>query len=60
MKTFWGLEVILHVFENLAVGGGAWSASCLSCLITGKKSSVTHWRLCWVGPVFGMGTVHSR
>jgi hypothetical protein len=45
VKTYWGVEVLLHAFLTLAVGGGEWSAS-----FSGHFAPGAHCMGGWVDP----------
>jgi len=47
---YWEVEVWLHVFLNLVLVGGKWSASRPGRSTPGVRASVTHWMGGCVGP----------
>jgi hypothetical protein len=50
MKTYWGVDVQIHVFLTSAVAGGELSASHPSRFTPGESAPGTHWIGGWVGP----------
>jgi hypothetical protein len=50
MKAYWGLEVQIHTFFDLAVYGGEWSGSRPGHFIPTEKAPGTHWIGGWLGP----------
>jgi hypothetical protein len=49
MKTYWGVEVYLHIFFISALDGGEWSASRPGLFNPRERFPGTHWRGGWVG-----------
>jgi hypothetical protein len=43
MKTYWGVEVYLHVFSTSALDGGEWSASHPGHFTPRERAPGTHW-----------------
>jgi len=60
MKTYWGVEVNLHVFVTSALDGGEPSASNPGCLTPRETALGTHWMGDWVGPRAGKEAVVKR
>jgi hypothetical protein len=55
MKTYGGVEVLIHVFLTSALDGGEWSAS-RPCRFTPGS----HWIIGWVGLRVGLDAVEKR
>jgi hypothetical protein len=49
-KTYWEVQVQLHIFLTLALHGGEWSDSCPGCFNPRKRVPRIHWIGGWVGP----------
>jgi hypothetical protein len=49
MKTYWGVEVEVHIFLTSALDGGQWSASRPGRFTLGERAPGTHWVGGWVG-----------
>jgi hypothetical protein len=60
MKTYWGVDVYIHVSFTPAQVGGEGSASRLSSFTPGERAPGTHWIGGWVGPRFGLDDVERR
>jgi hypothetical protein len=54
MKTYRGVDVLIHIFLTSAQAGGDWSASRLGRFTPGEKAPGTHWIGGWVGPRAGL------
>jgi hypothetical protein len=50
MKTYWGVEVLLHAFLTSALDGGEWSASRPGRFTPRERAPGTHSIGGWVGP----------
>jgi hypothetical protein len=57
MKTYWGVEVLLHAFLTEALDGGEWSASRPGRFNPRERAPGTHWRGGWMGPRAGLDAV---
>jgi hypothetical protein len=57
MKTYWVVNVQIHVFLTSALVGGEWSASCPGRCIPGERATGTHWIGGWVDPIAGLDDV---
>jgi hypothetical protein len=60
MKTYWGVEVLLHVFLTSGLYGGEWSASRSGRFTPRERAHGTRWTGGWVGPRAGLDTVVKR
>jgi hypothetical protein len=60
MKTYWGVDVWIHVFLTSALVGGEWSASSPCCITPGERAPGTHLKGGWVGPRAGLDNVEKR
>jgi hypothetical protein len=59
MKTYWGVDVIAHVFLTSALVRGEWSASCPGRFASWERASGTHW-IGLVRPRTGLDDVKMR
>jgi hypothetical protein len=50
MEAYWGVEVQLHSFFHLALGGGEWSASRPGRFTLRETTPGANWIGGWVGP----------
>jgi hypothetical protein len=50
MKAYGGVDVKVHIFLTLALGGGEWSASRPCRFTLGERAPGTHWTGGWVDP----------
>jgi hypothetical protein len=57
MKAYGGVDVEIHIFLNLALAGGDWSASRPGRFTPGEQTPDTHWIGCWVDPRAGLDNV---
>jgi hypothetical protein len=57
MKTYGGVDVLVHIFLTSALVGGDCSASRLSSFNTEERGPGTHWIGGWVGPRTGLDDV---
>jgi len=60
MKTYGGLEVLLHALLTSSLDGGEWSASCLSSFTPGVRAPGTHWIGDCVDPRASLNAVTDR
>jgi hypothetical protein len=58
MRTYGGVDVLIHVFLAWALVGGEWSPSCPSHFTPGERAHVAHW--IGVGPRTGLEDVERR
>jgi hypothetical protein len=57
IKTYWGMEVLLHALWTSALDRVEWSNSRPDSFIPREKDSGTHWMGSWVGRRAGLDTV---
>jgi hypothetical protein len=60
MKVYGGVDVEIHVFLNLTVVGGEWSASRPSCFTPVERAPSIHWIGDQVGPRMGLEDVGEK
>jgi hypothetical protein len=60
MKTYGGVEVLLHAFLTLTLDGGERSASRRGCFTPGEIALGTRSIRIWVGPRTGLDLVAKR
>jgi hypothetical protein len=60
MKTFGGVDILIHVFLTSALVEGEWSASRPCRFTIGESVPSTHWVGGWVGPRAGLDDVEKR
>jgi hypothetical protein len=54
MKTYGGVDILIHIFLTSALVGGKWSASHPGCFTPGKEPPDTHCVGGWVDPKAGL------
>jgi hypothetical protein len=60
MKTYWGMDVWIHVFLTSALVGGEWSVLCPGCYTPEETAPGTHWIGSWEDPMAGLEEVKKR
>jgi hypothetical protein len=60
MKTYGGVDVLIHTFLTSALSGGEWSTSRPGRFTSGEKAPGTHWIGEWVDPRAGLVDVEKR
>jgi hypothetical protein len=60
MKTYWGVDVYIHIFLTSALTGGEWSASRPGRFTAGDKAPGTHSIGGWVDLRTGLEDVEKR
>jgi hypothetical protein len=60
MKAYMGLDVYIHIFLNLALTGGEWSASRPGRVTPGEKAPDSHWIGGWVDHRAGLDDLEKR
>jgi hypothetical protein len=60
MKSYEGMDLLIHVFLTAALVGGAWSASRPGRFIPGEKAACTHWIGGWLDPRAGLDDLEKR
>jgi hypothetical protein len=60
MKTYGGMDVLIHVFLTSALLGAEWSASHFGLFTPGERDPRTLWIGGWVGSIAGLVDMEKR
>jgi hypothetical protein len=60
MKTYVGIDAMIHVVLTSALVGGEWTASRPGRFTLGERALSTHWIDGWVGPRTSLDDVERR
>jgi hypothetical protein len=60
MKTYGGVDILIHIFLTSAIAGGEWSASHPGSFTPEERAPGTHWIGCWMDPRAGLDDVEKR